>query len=51
MSAVRDADLIIVLEHGAIAEQGRHDELLARQGLYYALYERQLLEESLEKME
>ncbi len=45
ISAVQDADQIIVLEHGRVAEQGRHDELLARGGLYASLYQEQLLEE------
>ena len=45
ISAVQDADRIIVLEHGRIAEQGRHADLLAKGGLYAALYEEQLLEE------
>jgi len=40
-----DFDNIIVLDNGAIAEQGTHDELLARQGLYFDLYEAQRLEE------
>ncbi|MBK9195851.1 MAG: ABC transporter ATP-binding protein [Flavobacteriales bacterium] len=45
ISAVQDADHIIVLEHGRIAEQGRHGELLSSSGLYAALYQEQLLEE------
>jgi len=50
ISTVRDADVILVLRNGQIVEQGRHDELLARQGAYYELYQRQLLEEAIEKL-
>ena len=42
LSTVRDADLIVVLEKGAIVEQGSHDELMARQGLYYYLVSQQV---------
>jgi ATP-binding cassette subfamily B protein len=42
LTTVRDADLIIVLEQGRIAELGTHDELLARAGLYFHLYGQQL---------
>lgn len=38
LSTVRDADLILVLENGRIAERGRHDDLLARGGVYAHLY-------------
>jgi ABC-type multidrug transport system fused ATPase/permease subunit len=38
LSTIRGADLIVVLEHGRIVEQGGHDELLARGGLYTSLY-------------
>jgi len=50
ISTVHDADLIIVLENGHIVEQGRHEQLLAAQGVYYQLYQRQLLEQSLEEI-
>ena len=48
ISTVRDADQIFVLDHGRIAERGRHDALVARGGLYAALYKKQLLEEELQ---
>jgi ATP-binding cassette subfamily B protein len=41
LSTIRDADLILVMERGAIVEQGTHDELLARNGAYAALYNAQ----------
>ena len=41
LSTVRDADQILVVEDGRIAEQGRHEELLARGGLYTELYRTQ----------
>ena len=41
LSTVREADLILVLNHGQLVEQGSHDELLTRKGLYYQLYEAQ----------
>ncbi|HEU4563007.1 MAG TPA: ABC transporter ATP-binding protein [Gemmatimonadaceae bacterium] len=49
ISAVRDASWIIVLDEGRIVEQGRHDELLAAGGRYWALLNRQLLVESIEE--
>jgi ABC-type multidrug transport system fused ATPase/permease subunit len=38
LSTIRNADLIVVLEHGRVVEQGSHAELMARRGLYTALY-------------
>ena len=38
LSTIRDADLILVMENGAIVEQGTHDELLAARGAYFELY-------------
>ncbi len=42
LSTIRDADLIVVLEKGRMVEQGAHDELMKRQGLYYYLVSQQL---------
>jgi ATP-binding cassette, subfamily B, bacterial len=38
LSTVRDADLIVVLDHGTIAERGTHEELLGKGGLYHQLH-------------
>ncbi len=41
LSTIRNADLILVVKDGRIAEQGNHRELLARRGLYYQMYHAQ----------
>lgn len=41
LSAIRDADLILVMKDGDIVEQGNHEELLAKNGFYADLYNSQ----------
>ena len=48
ISTVRDADQIFVLSDGRIVERGGHDQLVARDGVYAAMYRKQLLEEELQ---
>ena len=48
ISAVRNADEIIYLDKGRIAERGTHEELLAQKGLYYATYMAQYPEQKKE---
>jgi ABC-type multidrug transport system fused ATPase/permease subunit len=43
LSTISHADQIIVLDNGQIVERGRHNELVAKQGLYFELYQRQSL--------
>ena len=42
LSTVINADIIIVLDHGKIVEQGNHDQLLSKQGLYAQLWQKQI---------
>lgn len=41
LSTIQDADCIVVMDQGRIVEQGSHDELLAKKGKYYELYNTQ----------
>ncbi|HEX7367411.1 MAG TPA: ABC transporter ATP-binding protein [Pelobium sp.] len=45
VSTIKNANKILVLEDGEIAEHGNHTELMAKKGVYFELYEKQLLEE------
>ncbi len=51
LSSVKDADYIIVLEDGSIAEEGTHDELMAKERIYYRLYQTQIAEAWEEEVE
>ena len=48
ISTVKNADQIIVLDAGHVAEQGRHQDLVARGGLYAQMYRRELLSQEME---
>ena len=41
LSTIRDCDLIFILHEGKLAEQGTHDELLKKKGLYFQMLESQ----------
>lgn len=45
LSTIKDADQILVMDHGDIVEHGTHQELLARSGVYEKLYNSQFIEE------
>ena len=46
LSTIRDADRILVVNNGRIVEEGKHDDLMARQGLYWNLYQSRLAQTS-----
>ena len=48
ISTVKGADLIIVLKDGEIVESGIHEDLIAYNGIYAGIHEKQLLQEELE---
>ncbi len=50
LSTIINSDLILVISHGEIIEQGTHEELLAKKGEYYNLYRNQFIDESTEKI-
>ena len=50
ISSVKDADYIYVLEEGRLVEEGTHQELRRKKGLYENLYQMQLLEAELDKL-
>ncbi|MFA5562159.1 MAG: ABC transporter ATP-binding protein [Eubacteriales bacterium] len=50
LSTIREADLILVVSDGKIIERGTHQELLAQQGAYHALYTRQYEEEATKRV-
>jgi ATP-binding cassette subfamily B multidrug efflux pump len=50
ISTVKEADWILVMEEGQVVEEGTHESLVSRQGIYADLYEKQLLMQELEEL-
>ncbi len=46
LSTISSADLVIVIEKGRVVEQGTHEELLAKEGVYHRLYQSQFRSQS-----
>jgi len=47
ISAVKEADQIIVLDEGEIVQRGKHDELKNQEGIYKDIYEKQQIEQAI----
>jgi ATP-binding cassette subfamily B protein len=47
LSTIQDMDKILVMHHGEVREAGTHQELLARRGIYYKLYQLQFKDQEL----
>ena len=50
IQSIRDADVIYVLQNGVIAEQGTHDKLVSKNGLYTSMYKKQQIEKELAEL-
>lgn len=46
LSTIRNADMILVIHNGEIAERGSHDELMAKKGIYYNMQKAQITTEA-----
>lgn len=51
LSTIQNADLIFVLDHGALVESGTHSELIARRGMYFEMAQTQSLEKTKPRVE